>query len=71
MCTGKGGGYLERLRIQIPYLEFGVELTAGLMTTRRQRMHRTELEMDWNWFPVSQTEHLLQEFDASFLKGMS
>ena len=33
-------------------------------------MHGTELEMDWNWLPVSQTENIPQVFDTIFPKGI-
>ena len=32
-------------------------------------MHGTDPEIEWNWFPVSQTEHIPQVFVVSFTKG--
>ena len=76
---GGGGGttvhrgvmYQERPRRQIPCPDGGVELTTGLMTAHRWRMHGTEPEIDWNRLPVSQTEHILQVSEISFLKVVS
>ena len=34
-------------------------------------MNGTEIEVDWNWLPVSNMEHIPQVFDTSFPKGTS
>ena len=41
------------------------------MTAHGLYMHGAELEIDCNWLTVSQTEHIPQVFDVSFLKGTS
>ena len=68
-CTVRGATYHEQLRRQIPFLDCRLELTAGSMTTNRRKMHGTKPEIDWNQLLVSQTEHILQVFNASFRKG--
>ena len=51
-------------------MECGIELTDGSIKVHQRSMHGTELEIDWNRLLASQTEHLIQLYDVSFLKGM-
>ena len=69
--TGRGETYCNRLKIRIPRPDYGVELTVGSTTAHRLRMYGTEPKIDWNRFPVIQTEQIPQVFNASFPKGTS
>ena len=68
-CTGRGATYRKRMRRHIPYPECDVELTTGYMTSYIRCMHGIDPEIDWNRFPVSQAEHILQVFDVIYPKG--
>ena len=69
--TGRGENYKDSLRWRIPCPDFRVELTVGSMIAHWRRMNGTETEIDWNWLPFYQIEHLPHVFDVRFPKGNS
>ena len=65
-CVGVVSSYHERLWQQIPLPECGVKITAGLMIAHRRQIHGTEMAIDWNRLPVSETEYHPQVYNVRF-----
>ena len=60
--TGKVDTYRERLWCRIPCPNCRVDLTEGLTTAHRRRLHGTDTAIDWGQLLVSQMDHLHQVF---------
>ena len=54
IITGEGATYQERLRIRVPYLDYGVEIMSGYLTYQLRRLHGIKLDIDWERIIVSQ-----------------
>ena len=65
-CTGVVDSYQVIIRISIPLLECVFDLTKGLMTAHRRRVHGTEPAIDWSLLTVIQTEHQPEVYNVIF-----
>ena len=64
--TWYGTTYREFLRKFIPCPDYGEELTDGSMIEHHRYLHGTELYIDWDQLPLSQTEHLQYIYEVIF-----
>ena len=67
IITRKGATHRECLRRKMLYLDCGVEITMGSMTSHCQLIHGINTEIDWDRLLVSQHENLPQAYKVRFL----
>ena len=68
ISTKKGETHRECLRRKMLYIDCGVDITMGSMTSHCQLIHGINTEIDWDRLLVSQHENLPQAYKVRFLK---